>query len=58
MITIHLDERSQQALAAVIDMALRGVGIQAHEPAGVLLHLMAKAKAEADAKIVPMQAAE
>lgn len=59
MITMELDERQQQALGALIDMALRGAGLNAHEPAGIIIQALGNAKSAADSsKVVPMAAAE
>ena len=62
MITLKLDARQQQALGAILDMALRGAGLNAHEAVGIIMQAMGEAKQAADeqakSNVVPMVAAE
>ena len=48
MMTLNLDPRDEQALAALIDMALRGSGLAAHEPSGLIMRRISEAKQAAD----------
>lgn len=40
MFTLVLDEKGLQALSVIVDAALKGAGLAAHGPAGIVLQAM------------------